>query len=217
MSIRTRGGLVAACLCLASAPLFAIPESSHTGSCGPSIQGGGGESAATSTFVPEASASAPASTPAPAASTEVAMAPSASSSAPEAAPAPAEPAPTSAPSAPAEHAAAPAPKPAKTKGWWPSRSDGKLNIVDVRSGEFSKSIVIQTDGQFQSADAAASAIQVSAANGQSVEQKWSVGANKKTLILPVPAGKYTVKIGTQLADASGKAVAKDSSGTVEVH
>lgn len=208
MSIRTRGGLVAACLCLTSAPVFATPESSHTGSCGPSIQAGG-ESAATSTFVPGESASAPA----PAAPTEVAMAPSASSSVVEEAPAPAEPA---AAPAPAKPAAAPAPKPAKTKAWWPSHSDGKLNIVDVRSGEFSKTIVIQTDGKFQSVDAAATAIQVSSTDGQAVEPKWSLAANKQTLILPVPAGKYTVKIGTQLADAAGKAVAKDSSGTVEV-
>jgi hypothetical protein len=212
MSIRTRGGLVAACLCLVSAPVFATPESAHTGSCGPSIQGGG-DSAAKSTSAPEQSASAPA----PAASSQVAMAPPASSSTAEEAPAPAEPAATP---APAEHAAAhaspPAPKPAKTKAWWPSRSEGKLNIVDVRSGEFSKSIVVQTDGKFQSADAAVPAIQVSGANGQAVDQKWSLAANKTTLILPVAPGKYTVKIGTQLADAAGKAVAKDSSGTVEV-
>jgi hypothetical protein len=141
-------------------------------------------------------------------------------SAPEPAAAP-EPAPaaSAAPAAsttPAASAAPVAPKAAKTKAWWPSRSDGKLNIVDVRSGEFSKTIVITTDGQFQSADAASGAIQVSGANGQAVDSHWTVGANKKTLLLPVKPGKYTVKIGTQLADASGKAVAKDSSGTVEV-
>ncbi|HKY92913.1 MAG TPA: hypothetical protein VJM11_17810 [Nevskiaceae bacterium] len=167
---------------------------------------------ATSTFAPEGETT---SAAVPAQSTEVAMAPAASSSAAEEVPAAA--APEASPAPAAAPAPAPAPKPAKTKAWWPSRSEGKLNILDVRSGEFSKTIVIQTDGQFQSADAAASAIQVSGTNGQSVAQKWSLAANGKTLILPVAPGRYTVKIGTQLADASGKAVAKDSSGTVEVH
>jgi hypothetical protein len=109
-----------------------------------------------------------------------------------------------------------APKRAVRKGWWPASTGGALNVLSVAPGEYSKAIMVATDGRFDDAASAASSIAVVAADGSTVPPKWTVAANKKLLILAVSPGRYTVTISDGLKDADGKAVSKASFGPIEV-
>lgn len=100
--------------------------------------------------------------------------------------------------------------------WWPAQDASKLNILRAGPAEFSKAITLLTDGSFDSAESANRNIEVSNGQGAAVPAQWKVAASKKLLILGVPPGRYTVKIGAGLKDASGKAVSAASSGPVHI-
>jgi hypothetical protein len=128
----------------------------------------------------------------------------------EAAPDPA-PEPAPAPPKPVKKAVAPG-----GEAWWPGRAAGKLNIERVQGGAYSASIVIRTDGRFENAESANTDVRVTRDGGSVVPAAWSVAADKKTLLLAVPAGRYKVEIGAGLKDSGGATVARASSGRVVV-
>lgn len=128
----------------------------------------------------------------------------------EAAPDPA-PEPEPAPPKPVKKAVAPG-----GEAWWPGRAAGKLNIERVQGGAYSASIVIRTDGRFENAESANADVRVTRDGGSVVPAAWSVAADKKTLLLAVPAGRYKVEIGAGLKDSGGATVARASSGRVVV-
>jgi hypothetical protein len=120
-------------------------------------------------------------------------------------------------------AAAPAPSAPKKQaplsalqGWWPSPEAGKLNIERVEGGSYSSVIVIRTNGEFNGLQSVNEAVVVTNEAGQVVASDWSVAANRNTLLMPVPAGRYKVAIGAQFKDAKGLTVARATSGSVVV-
>lgn len=160
----------------------------------------------------------------PAASAPVESAPTASAPAPapQVEPAPAAEvasvAPTASDPAPVDAIMAGAPTAPKEplNAWWPAKGKGKLNILRAGAATYEKAIMIVADGAFESPESANANIKVTGSDGAPVAAKWEVAASKKTLLLDVPPGRYTVKIGEGFKDASGKTVSSASSGPVHV-
>jgi hypothetical protein len=160
-------------------------------------------------------------------------APAAEEAPPAAEPPPAEPAPAPAPApvaaAPKPKAEAPkaASKPAEKKKpapakpvspWWGAESPNELSLVYAGSAAYKKAVVLMFNGTFDSADSADKNIKVKDAAGNAVSGKWELGANnKKMLVFPVAKnGRYTVTVGSGVADRNNRALGKKLSGPVQV-
>lgn len=112
----------------------------------------------------------------------------------------------------------PARKAEKLTQWWGPESATNLSVVYAGSAAYTRAIVLMFNGAFDDSGSAAKNIRVIDANGKIVSGSWQVGAkNKRMLLFPVSkAGTYTVSVGSNLVDRSGRKLDKSLKGSVRV-
>ena len=132
----------------------------------------------------------------------------------EPAPAPSEPA---APAKPSKPKSTTAPRADALAQWWPSApTSGRLNLLYAGQAAQSPAIALLFDSVFADASAAGTAIRVVDSQGKAVSGSWELASNRRLLMLKVKPGRYTVVVGSELANQRGQTLGTELHGPLYV-